>query len=65
MASSATGLNGLTDSVRRNGKIEWLHFRHEEVVACLPLEQTRILPASSRFVPEPADQAISTSSMAA
>ena len=30
MASSATGLNGLTDSVRRNGKIEWLHFRHEE-----------------------------------
>src|SRR5215471_1337865 len=33
MASSATGLNGLTDSVRRNGKIEWLHFRHEEVAA--------------------------------
>jgi len=30
MASSATGLNGLTGSVRRNGKIEWLHFRHEE-----------------------------------
>jgi len=25
--------NGLTDSVRRNGKIEWLHFRHEEVGA--------------------------------
>ena len=23
-------LNGLTGSVRRNGKIEWLHFRHEE-----------------------------------
>jgi pyruvate dehydrogenase (quinone) len=26
-------LNGLTDSVHRQGKIEWLHVRHEEVVA--------------------------------
>ncbi len=26
-------LNGLTDSVRRQGKIEWLHVRHEEVAA--------------------------------
>jgi pyruvate dehydrogenase (quinone) len=26
-------LNGITDSVRRNGKIEWLHVRHEEVAA--------------------------------
>jgi len=24
-------LNGLTDSIRRQGKIEWLHVRHEEV----------------------------------
>src|SRR5499425_2592810 len=24
-------LNGLTDAVRRQGKIEWLHLRHEEV----------------------------------
>jgi pyruvate dehydrogenase (quinone) len=24
-------LNGLTDSVRRQGKIDWLHVRHEEV----------------------------------
>jgi hypothetical protein len=31
----------------------------------LPLEQTRILPASSRYVLGAADQAISTSSMAA
>jgi len=26
-------LNGLTDAVRRQGKIEWLHVRHEEVAA--------------------------------
>src|ERR1700736_5714485 len=26
-------LNGLTDAVRRQGKIKWLHVRHEEVAA--------------------------------
>jgi len=26
-------LNGLTDSIRKQGKIEWLHVRHEEVAA--------------------------------
>src|SRR6201996_7889160 len=26
-------LNGLTDAVRRKGKIEWIHVRHEEVGA--------------------------------
>ena len=26
-------LNGLTDVVRRQGKIEWIHVRHEEVAA--------------------------------
>ena len=26
-------LNGLTDSIRRQGKIEWIHMRHEEVAA--------------------------------
>ena len=26
-------LNGLTDSMRRQGKIEWVHVRHEEVAA--------------------------------
>ncbi|MBV8590507.1 MAG: hypothetical protein JO212_10695 [Acetobacteraceae bacterium] len=26
-------LNGLTDAVRRDGKIEWIHVRHEEVAA--------------------------------
>jgi Thiamine pyrophosphate enzyme, N-terminal TPP binding domain len=27
------GLNGLADSLRRQGKIEWIHVRHEEVAA--------------------------------
>jgi pyruvate dehydrogenase (quinone) len=26
-------LNGITDSLRRQGKIEWIHVRHEEVAA--------------------------------
>ena len=26
-------LNGLTDSIRRDGKIEWIYVRHEEVAA--------------------------------
>src|SRR2546430_14946831 len=26
-------LNGLTDAIRRQGKIKWLHLRHEEVAA--------------------------------
>jgi pyruvate dehydrogenase (quinone) len=26
-------LNGLTDAMRRNGQIEWIHVRHEEVAA--------------------------------
>src|SRR5271165_6171523 len=26
-------LNGLTDTLRRQAKIEWLHVRHEEVAA--------------------------------
>src|SRR5438067_4454389 len=26
-------LNGLTDAIRRQGKIEWLHVRHDEVAA--------------------------------
>jgi pyruvate dehydrogenase (quinone) len=26
-------LNGLTDAIRRDGKIEWVHVRHEEVAA--------------------------------
>ena len=26
-------LNGITDAVRRQGKIDWVHVRHEEVAA--------------------------------
>src|SRR6478609_1810201 len=26
-------LNGVTDAIRRQGKIEWIHVRHEEVAA--------------------------------
>src|SRR2546430_17287269 len=26
-------LNGLTDAIRRQGEIDWLHVRHEEVAA--------------------------------
>src|SRR6201991_3969609 len=26
-------LNGLTDAIRRQGKMEWIHVRHEEVAA--------------------------------
>ena len=26
-------LNGITDSIRRQRKIEWIHVRHEEVAA--------------------------------
>ena len=26
-------LNGLTDAIRRQGQIEWIHVRHEEVAA--------------------------------
>src|SRR5208283_993096 len=26
-------LNGLTDALRRQGKVEWVHVRHEEVAA--------------------------------
>lgn len=27
-------LNGITDAIRRQGKIAWMHVRHEEVTAC-------------------------------
>jgi pyruvate dehydrogenase (quinone) len=38
MRASASGivgdsLNGLTDAIRCQGKIEWVHARHEEVAA--------------------------------
>src|ERR1700744_2115621 len=30
---SGDSLNGLTDTIRKNRQIEWLHVRHEEVAA--------------------------------
>src|SRR6201994_5098000 len=30
---SGDSLNGITDSIRRSGEIEWIHVRHEEVAA--------------------------------
>src|ERR1700749_1519428 len=30
---SGDSLNGLTDTIRKNKKIEWIHMRHEEVAA--------------------------------
>src|SRR6201986_2468744 len=30
---SGDSLNGLTDTIRKNKKIDWLHMRHEEVAA--------------------------------
>jgi len=33
-------LNGLTDAIRRQGKIEWVHVRHEEVAAFASMAAT-------------------------
>src|SRR5580658_2574146 len=30
---SGDSLNAITDSIRRQGKIEWIHMRHEEAAA--------------------------------
>jgi pyruvate dehydrogenase (quinone) len=32
-ASNGDSLNGITDAIRRQGKIEWVRVRHEEVAA--------------------------------
>ena len=29
---SGDSLNGLTDTIRKNKKIDWLHMRHEEEI---------------------------------
>jgi glyoxylate carboligase len=56
-------LNGLTDAIRRQDKIEWVHVRHEEVAALRRVPR-RISRVSSRSAPAVAGRAISTSSMA-
>jgi hypothetical protein len=52
-------LNGLNDSLRRIGRIAWMHVRREEVAASPPAPKRRS-PAGSRFAPAVADQAICT-----
>ncbi len=37
-------LNGLTDSLRRQGKIEWIHVRHEEVAAFAAGAEAHLTP---------------------
>jgi pyruvate dehydrogenase (quinone) len=36
-------LNGLTDALRRQGKIEWVYARHEEVAAFAAGAEARVL----------------------
>jgi pyruvate dehydrogenase (quinone) len=31
---SGDSLNGITDSIRATGKLDWIHLRHEETAAC-------------------------------
>jgi pyruvate dehydrogenase (quinone) len=52
-------LNGLTDALRRQGKIEWVHVRHEEVAAFAACAEAH-LRASLRFAPAAAGRAICT-----
>jgi glyoxylate carboligase len=60
-------LNGLTDSLRRQGKIEWIHVRHEEVAAPAQTPSGRPMCYCQRFVrarstsssPRPAMMALS------
>jgi thiamine pyrophosphate-dependent acetolactate synthase large subunit-like protein len=56
-------LNGLTEAIRRQGKIEWLHVRHEEVAAFAAGAEAH-LTGESRFAWEVVDRAISISSTA-
>ena len=35
-------LNGLTDALRHQGKIEWIHVRHEEVAAFAAAGEARL-----------------------
>ena len=40
-------LNGLTDAIRRQGKIRWVHLRHEEVAAFAAGADTHLTAAAS------------------
>jgi Thiamine pyrophosphate enzyme, N-terminal TPP binding domain len=56
-------LNGLTDAIRRQGKIEWIHVRHERSRRSQPAPKP-ISRVSSPFAPAAADRATCTSSTA-
>jgi thiamine pyrophosphate-dependent acetolactate synthase large subunit-like protein len=45
-------LNGLTDALRRQGKIEWIHVRHKEVAnGVVPPTVAGLLPSPPLIVP--------------
>ncbi len=52
-------LNGFTDSLRKQKKIDWIHMRHEEAAA-FAAGARRISPASSPSAPEAAGPATCT-----
>ena len=52
-------LNGLTEALRRQKAIEWVHVRHEEVAAFAAAGEAQIT-AGWRCVPAPAAPATST-----
>jgi pyruvate dehydrogenase (quinone) len=56
-------LNGLTDSLRRQGKIEWVHVRHEEVAGFAAGAEAH-LTGGSRSAPGAVARAICTLSTA-
>ena len=52
-------LNGITDAIRRNKTIEWMHMRHEEAAAFAAGAESH-LRGRLRSVPGAAGQAICT-----
>src|SRR5260370_36986970 len=46
-------LNGLTDSLRRQGKIEWIHVRHEEAAAFAAAGEAHLTGARLAFARRP------------
>jgi hypothetical protein len=54
---SGDSLNGITDAIRRQKQIQWIHMRHEERPR-LPLAQRLISPANLRSAPAVADREI-------
>ena len=56
-------LNGITEAIRRQGEIEWIHVRHEEAAAFASCVLKPILRDHSRSAQGAAVQATSISSM--